>query len=946
MKHIWILVLSLFIASAIFATSVTTVANSSSTSQFSSQRNSRYEVVAYQENFETGGTGWTHYDGAVAPSNWHIYNAGGTQGSVWWMGDPALASGANIGGYYDHSYLVLDTPQILVPSTRANLTFKLRYAVENIGTSAENPEYNGWDACNIRISTNNGVTWTVLTGTPAYNTSSAFSFGEIFGEGVNVAGWGGSATTWQNASFNLSAYAGQNVKIRFAMAADDAYSTGDSAGLFGMMVDDIALGAYTNNGVSDGQMTWSSLVPLGGDLWHIATLATAPSPTHVMACQNDQGSYNANMLDYLVSPPIVLPASGDIRADFMIYCNLTDPEYTASAPLSILDYFGFEISNNDGVTWHAMSNPYGLPAPPANNYVYISDMTDWASMTESFSLDGYISDYAGQTVKFRFYTKSDADAPDGLGFLMDDFKIYNDIFIAEPSNLTADVNGTNVELNWSLPGGGGEPGWLTYSSDVNADAIGLTTGGNMEVAAKWAPAGVNSILPYVGMNITSVKFWPNQAGVTYTIKIYTGAAGNNVYSQVVTNPVIGAWNEVILTTPFTIPSGSYVWVGYLCPHAAGEFPAGLDAGPAIAGFGDMYRTGTSWSSLFDASAGATDANWNIQAYVTDATGRAVMITPPTTRNDREITAYRVYRDDAQIAEVAATFTTYQDTNVPSGLHSYTVTAMYGVNESIHSNIATAYVLPTDYSEMSFDNGIANQGWNVGPSNMMAVLFRHDHVATIKYIKVFVSSVGTSFIIARVYDNNGVGGFPGTQHLTQVTYPLANIVEGWNYIPLPTTSDITIGDGSFYIALWEYAGAPAIGLDTETNGHTYVKDANGWALYTGGEVMIRAIVLNGAVGNDVEEITPVSMDTNNYPNPFNPQTSINYSVAKDGVTSLTIYNTKGQIVRSLLNSNVKAGSYKLTWDGKDNLGNSVTSGVYFYKLNNNQKTITKKMLLTK
>jgi hypothetical protein len=69
----------------------------------------RYEIIAWQETFEDGAEGWTHYDGNLPPNNWHIYNYGGTQGTVWWMGDPALAQGTNIGGYYSHQYLVLDT---------------------------------------------------------------------------------------------------------------------------------------------------------------------------------------------------------------------------------------------------------------------------------------------------------------------------------------------------------------------------------------------------------------------------------------------------------------------------------------------------------------------------------------------------------------------------------------------------------------------------------------------------------------------------------------------------------------------------------------------------------------------------------------------------------------------------------------------------------------------
>jgi len=934
MKDIWIIILSLLMVSSLFANTVT-VGRRAELS-----RNNRYEVVAYSEDFESGGVGWTHFDGTNPPNNWHIYNDGGAQGNVWWMGDPALASGANIGGYHDHQYLVMDTPQILVPATTPTLTFKIKYNVEPIaGATAP---YNGWDAINVRISTNNGQTWTPISGTPAYNMTSSYAFGYEHGEGPNVPGWGGSTTGWVNASFSLSSYTGQNVKIRFAFASDPAYSTGDAPAMYGVMIDDISLGSYTNNGVNDGQMTWTSLVPLGGDLWHLATVADAPSPTHAYICQNTQSTYNINMLNYLISPPIVLPASGEIRADFMFKANMTDANAFPDN-----DYFGFEISPNNGTSWYAMSNPYGITGVP--NYVYPPPSTNptmWYGMTEYWSLDGYISDYAGETVKFRVYLKSDGDAPNGVGFMIDDFKIYNDIFLPEPSNLAAFVTGNNVVLTWAPPGGGGEPGWLHYDNDENDSSIGLTSAGNLEVAMKFAPSGNNSILPYVGMNITQIKIFPAQANVTYTVKIYTGGAGNEVYSQAVTNPIINAWNTVTLTTPFTIPTGQYIWIGYSCPHLANEHPAGIDAGPAIAGFGDMYKAGGGWMSLYDASSGDIDGNWNIQAYVADAAGNPVLINPTTQNVSRDITAYNIYRGDVQVGSVAGTVLTYTDTAVPGGLHQYKVTAMYTANESLPSNIATVYVLPDNYSELGYNDGTAEISYNVGSTNIMAVKYQHNYASTLKYIKTYVSNVGTSPMIIRIYDDNGGNGLPGTQHLTQFTYAATSIVEGWNYIPVPVGSDVTINDGSFYVAIYEYLNASSVGLDTNNNGHSYKKTAAGWEAITNGELMIQCIVENGVAGEDNYNVVPKVMVAANYPNPFNQETTISYSIPKSGKTTLTIYNTKGQIVRTLTNSNLKAGSYQAVWNGKDRNGNAVANGIYYYKLINDNSSITKKMLISK
>ncbi len=933
MKQIWIIILSLLTVSAVFANGVLSLRTSPQNSQ-----NSRYEVVAYHEDFESGGTGWTHFDGAESPNNWHIYNEGGTQGNVWWMGDPDLASGTNIGGYYDHQYLVLDTPQVLLGASPAPLTFMLKYNVES-PAGAEAP-YTGWDACNVRISVDNGQSYTPISGTPAYNITSAYSFGYEHGEGPNIPGWGGNSSGWVSATFNLSAYANQNVKVRFAFASDPAYSTGDAPAMFGMMVDNIVLGSYSNNGVDDGQMTWASMVPLGGDIWQIGTVADAPSPTHAYVCQNTSGSYNINMLNYLTSPPIVLPASGDIRVDFMIKGSFNDPN-----PFPDCEYFGWEISVNNGVTWYAMSNPYG--DPNGLNYVYSDAPETWSSMVESYSLDGYISNYAGMTAQVRWYFKSDADTPDGTGIMIDDVKIYNDIFIAEPSNLAALVTGSNVELTWTEPGGGGEPGWLHYDDGINSSSIGLTTAADLHVAAKWPASGTNSILPYVGMNITQVKFFPAEAGINYAIKIYTGAQGTEAYSQAVTNPLIDDWNTVTLATPFTIPSGTAVWVGYMSSQLAGQYPAGIDAGPAVAGFGDMYRAGTGgWSSIYNASSGDIDGNWNIQAYVADAAGRTYVLGQNEGQPSRDITAYKVYRDETEITSVLPTVYTYTDVNVTGGLHHYYVTAMYGQYESGPSNQVVAYILPDGYAEIGYDDNSSEQAFSVGSTNLMAVKFNHTNVATLKYIKVYVTSVGTSPMILRVYDDNGPDGLPGATHLTQFTYAASNITEGWNYIPIPTGSDITIDDGVYYVAIMEYSNASTIGLDTSGNGHSYTKNATGWAALTSGEVMLHSIVQNGASGAEDTAVAPLAFTASNFPNPFHPETSISYSLPKAGPATLTIYNTKGQIVRTLLNDNVKAGSYKVIWNGLDDNDAPVANGVYFYRLQSGSQSLTRKMLLTK
>ena len=91
-------------------------------------------------------------------------------------------------------------------------------------------------------------------------------------------------------------------------------------------------------------------------------------------------------------------------------------------------------------------------------------------------------------------------------------------------------------------------------------------------------------------------------------------------------------------------------------------------------------------------------------------------------------------------------------------------------------------------------------------------------------------------------------------------------------------------------------------------------------------------------------------TGNYPNPFNPETTIKFSLKEAGNVNIKVYNLKGAVVRTLVDGEMNAAYHEISWDGKDNAGNQVGSGLYFYKMvsegNSGRYTSTKKMILLK
>jgi hypothetical protein len=86
---------------------------------------------------------------------------------------------------------------------------------------------------------------------------------------------------------------------------------------------------------------------------------------------------------------------------------------------------------------------------------------------------------------------------------------------------------------------------------------------------------------------------------------------------------------------------------------------------------------------------------------------------------------------------------------------------------------------------------------------------------------------------------------------------------------------------------------------------------------------------------------------NFPNPFNPITTIKYDLAKTGKVELKIYNVLGQEVRTLIANQIQeTGKYTISWDGRDNSGKMVSSGMYIYRLRTNDFVKSRKMILIK
>ena len=326
----------------------------------------------------------------------------------------------------------------------------------------------------------------------------------------------------------------------------------------------------------------------------------------------------------------------------------------------------------------------------------------------------------------------------------------------------------------------------------------------------------------------------------------------------------------------------------------------------------------------------------------------------------------------QNAPVVEDVTVGIDYNVPDFGSTYTDVYFAVMNKSSSAYATYSYTSTGSggggEQELAYDDGtpVATLGLDAG--DIIAVYFDGMYGATIKSIKVAL--LNTQSISGQIFDYTGVLrptplGDPlstafsvqGTQDLTAAPYPdpFPNWVEY-------DVSDQGISAENDFVIAFDYDGGNnvIVGLyesTTQYHSYTYLSqnDPPDWYFLTSGSYpgnvwvyMIRAVVDLGVTGVEDEiEIMPTSFTLEqNYPNPFNPSTTIRYQVPEQSVVSIKVYDMIGREVATLVNEAKPAGAYEANWNGMNNSGQHVSSGVYFYTISTKDFVQTKKMILMK
>lgn len=357
------------------------------------------------------------------------------------------------------------------------------------------------------------------------------------------------------------------------------------------------------------------------------------------------------------------------------------------------------------------------------------------------------------------------------------------------------------------------------------------------------------------------------------------------------------------------------------------------------------------------------------------------------KNDRPLTGYKVFRDGELIATINdIVVCNYTDTGLPNGTYIYEVTAVYTTGESAPCDpvFATVFVplVPTffeDGFETYDDFALTFGNWMLTDVDNSATYGFSEYDFENEYSPMAYMIFNPSATTPPMTDLAAHTGDKMAASFAATTPPNND----WLITPR-----VRFGTADNSVSFWAKSYTADYGLErfkvgvsvnaaalpatfVTISGATYVEAPVEWTEFTFpipasynmqfGRVGIKCesndafiflvddfklLGISGVAGED--EVMPVVETAlrGNYPNPFNPETTIMYSVKSDEHVTIEIFNLKGQKVRTLVNEKAKAGNYKVVWHGDDNNGKTVGSGVYFYRMNSGKFTSTKKMIMMK
>ena len=579
--------------------------------------------------------------------------------------------------------------------------------------------------------------------------------------------------------------------------------------------------------------------------------------------------------------------------------------------------------------------------------------------------------------------------------------IFNFLFSDDgdtPTNLTIDVASIGgVGLSWDTPENYRKE-WITHST-LNIFLNGIGAGGVPNFVCQKFPDSLLS--NYHGMLVKDIAFVPSADSDTASFQpLFFETDASDIGSLQIpdilgrSNLVLSGskisyadssvnqmqWNVIemkdhvpgysllddVQPSSYSIDSSKTIWFGYWLDEYSG-FPSGASPGPAIESLGNVLiwcpATGCYESTLSQSSDPSLLNNWllAISLIPTDSSsstrpsvlsnnnnnltensfynpnqifhynsimnaGRIYsdIYIEPLINTQRDISNYFVFENGDVVDVVQPVYNAFNVSNRETttlgprgpGTYSYFVRAQTEDGLSDSSNIVTVELENNPPGNFNLISPQAGQSISINASNVNS---------------------GGSFIWTTAYDTDG-------QELNYL-FELCKVEDG---LCFDTTMTERIYQPT-YSSLIDYFGLTSDdhymfwsvkvtdGIDTLGAGGVSPDGADSLRYFT---------FSISQLGLDLASIPDQYGLSQNYPNPFNPSTRISYQIGKNEFVNFSIFDLNGNLIRNILNHKVNSGKGYVHWDGKNELGQIVSGGIYFYTIETPSFSKTKKMIFLK
>ncbi len=224
------------------------------------------------------------------------------------------------------------------------------------------------------------------------------------------------------------------------------------------------------------------------------------------------------------------------------------------------------------------------------------------------------------------------------------------------------IDPSTILLAWEAPQS--DQHILRWDDGYNYSGLGLNAGGTFMAAARW---DTDQLVPYQNWYLTHIAFFPTASEATFVLQVWFDEI------LIVSQPVLSfnnnAWNIIELNAPVQFSGSQELFIGYEVTHPAGFYPAGCDAGPAVAGYGDIVTGGT-------LSGFGIDHNWNLAGYISPEATDQKTVLKHQHNNNSVLLGYDVYRNDVMIATVSPFDTSFIDFGFTGTSPEFVIGAVY------------------------------------------------------------------------------------------------------------------------------------------------------------------------------------------------------------------------------------------------------------------------------